>query len=382
MDTTRGACARGGRGVAREPRGLGTTGRDSAPGSRTPPSNLYSIPARSSEVGRQILPNTIRMGRKRKADSILDLDSDRDSSKDSREDDPVQRNAANARERARMRVLSKAFTKLKTTLPWVPPDTKLSKLDTLRLASCYIAHLRQILTDESSENSPVMAGIAARNSLKHPPGNTVHPVTLRLQALQSGVFPGRDQSGLDILVVFPQTWPFTFNGAASNRPNDINGMVHSPTNNGSSPERETVQIQQICASPRGFRSRATFSTTDVIQTTSRTSSSSARGMGHGLDHVTRRNIAPCPGLRRPDDKIDVDYRPRAGGRPLSDRLKMAGVATAVGHLPPPLWGCCDIRHDPDSCNGPHQCQSKRKEPANYVWIKPNRLRNGIQKRAA
>ncbi|CAF1439172.1 unnamed protein product [Rotaria magnacalcarata] len=60
-----------------------------------------------------------------------------------------QRNAANARERARMRVLSKAFIKLKTHLPWVPHDTKLSKLDTLRLATSYILHLTQILdTDE------------------------------------------------------------------------------------------------------------------------------------------------------------------------------------------------------------------------------------------
>ncbi|VDI69636.1 Hypothetical predicted protein [Mytilus galloprovincialis] len=61
---------------------------------------------------------------------------------------PIQRNTANARERARMRVLSKAFSKLKTTLPWVPADTKLSKLDTLRLASSYIAHLRQVLNGE------------------------------------------------------------------------------------------------------------------------------------------------------------------------------------------------------------------------------------------
>ncbi|XP_078256347.1 transcription factor 21 [Rhinoraja longicauda] len=64
----------------------------------------------------------------------------------------VQRNAANARERARMRVLSKAFSRLKTTLPWVPPDTKLSKLDTLRLASSYIAHLRQVLANDKYEN--------------------------------------------------------------------------------------------------------------------------------------------------------------------------------------------------------------------------------------
>uniref|UniRef100_A0A8D0LC71 Musculin n=1 Tax=Sphenodon punctatus TaxID=8508 RepID=A0A8D0LC71_SPHPU len=63
-----------------------------------------------------------------------------------------QRNAANARERARMRVLSKAFSRLKTSLPWVPPDTKLSKLDTLRLASSYIAHLRQLLQDDRYQN--------------------------------------------------------------------------------------------------------------------------------------------------------------------------------------------------------------------------------------
>lgn len=58
---------------------------------------------------------------------------------------PVQRNAANARERARMRVLSSAFCRLKTKLPWVPADTKLSKLDTLRLATMYIQQLRSSL---------------------------------------------------------------------------------------------------------------------------------------------------------------------------------------------------------------------------------------------
>ncbi|ESP00464.1 hypothetical protein LOTGIDRAFT_99224, partial [Lottia gigantea] len=83
---------------------------------------------------------------------------------------PVQRNAANARERSRMRVLSKAFGKLKTTLPWVPADTKLSKLDTLRLASSYIAHLQQILA-------------ADFDTIQH---SYVHPLNL--------------------------TWPFTFNG--------------------------------------------------------------------------------------------------------------------------------------------------------------------------
>ena len=65
------------------------------------------------------------------------------------------RNAANARERARMRVLSKAFCRLKTTLPWVPADTKLSKLDTLRLAATYIAHLRAVLRDDGDATSEV-----------------------------------------------------------------------------------------------------------------------------------------------------------------------------------------------------------------------------------
>ncbi|XP_053606449.1 neurogenin-3-like [Plodia interpunctella] len=68
--------------------------------------------------------------------------------------EPQHRNAANARERARMRVLSKAFCRLKTTLPWVPADTKLSKLDTLRLAASYIAHLRALLHEPRSAHTP------------------------------------------------------------------------------------------------------------------------------------------------------------------------------------------------------------------------------------
>lgn len=65
---------------------------------------------------------------------------------------PIQRNAANARERARMRVLSSAFGRLKTKLPNIPPDTKLSKLDTLRLATIYIKQLKT-LVEGSTTNS-------------------------------------------------------------------------------------------------------------------------------------------------------------------------------------------------------------------------------------
>ncbi|CAH0729582.1 unnamed protein product, partial [Brenthis ino] len=85
-------------------------------------------------------------------DDFLFDDSQSGSGKSGHE--PQHRNAANARERARMRVLSKAFCRLKTTLPWVPADTKLSKLDTLRLAASYIAHLRALLHEPRSAHTP------------------------------------------------------------------------------------------------------------------------------------------------------------------------------------------------------------------------------------
>ncbi|KAL6444049.1 hypothetical protein ACFW04_001770 [Cataglyphis niger] len=89
------------------------------------------------------------MPRKRRAStsSLEEYHSEEKYMKDDIES-RAPRNAANARERARMRVLSKAFGRLKTSLPWVPSDTKLSKLDTLRLASTYIAHLRAVLRDD------------------------------------------------------------------------------------------------------------------------------------------------------------------------------------------------------------------------------------------
>ncbi|KAG5846552.1 hypothetical protein ANANG_G00116210 [Anguilla anguilla] len=50
-----------------------------------------------------------------------------------------------ARERSRVRNLRQAFHSLQAALPSVPPNTKLSKLDVLVLATNYIAHLTQTL---------------------------------------------------------------------------------------------------------------------------------------------------------------------------------------------------------------------------------------------
>ena len=108
------------------------------------------------------------MPRKRK-EPLSGSDDENDQGgprKNSKNAHPFQRHAANERERSRMRVLSKAFSKLKTTLPWVPSDTKLSKLDTLRLASSYIAHLKQILDSDEEE-------VTSSND-----PSTIHPLNL------------------------------------------------------------------------------------------------------------------------------------------------------------------------------------------------------------
>ncbi|KAI6074005.1 Transcription factor 15 [Aix galericulata] len=56
-----------------------------------------------------------------------------------------QRQAANARERDRTQSVNTAFSALRTLIPTEPVDRKLSKIETLRLASSYISHLANVL---------------------------------------------------------------------------------------------------------------------------------------------------------------------------------------------------------------------------------------------
>ncbi|XP_005996846.1 basic helix-loop-helix transcription factor scleraxis [Latimeria chalumnae] len=56
-----------------------------------------------------------------------------------------QRHTANARERDRTNSVNTAFTALRTLIPTEPADRKLSKIETLRLASSYISHLGNVL---------------------------------------------------------------------------------------------------------------------------------------------------------------------------------------------------------------------------------------------
>ncbi|XP_040190288.1 basic helix-loop-helix transcription factor scleraxis [Rana temporaria] len=59
--------------------------------------------------------------------------------------EPRQRHTANARERDRTNSVNSAFTALRTLIPTEPADRKLSKIETLRLASSYISHLGNVL---------------------------------------------------------------------------------------------------------------------------------------------------------------------------------------------------------------------------------------------
>ncbi|RZF37707.1 hypothetical protein LSTR_LSTR003118 [Laodelphax striatellus] len=49
------------------------------------------------------------------------------------------------RERVRVEAFNVAFSELRKLLPTLPPDKKLSKIEILRLAICYIAYLNHVL---------------------------------------------------------------------------------------------------------------------------------------------------------------------------------------------------------------------------------------------
>lgn len=85
---------------------------------------------------------------------------------------PAAANAA--RERSRVQTLRNAFLELQRTLPSVPPDTKLSKLDVLILATTYIAHLTRTLQEEGAEDGESTKQTEALHSLKGE--GYLHPV--------------------------------------------------------------------------------------------------------------------------------------------------------------------------------------------------------------
>ncbi|XP_008852879.1 T-cell acute lymphocytic leukemia protein 2 isoform X2 [Nannospalax galili] len=67
----------------------------------------------------------------------------------------------NTRERWRQQNVNSAFAKLRKLIPTHPPDKKLSKNETLRLAMRYINFLVKVL----GEQSPQQTGVAAQGNI-------------------------------------------------------------------------------------------------------------------------------------------------------------------------------------------------------------------------
>ncbi|XP_039960540.1 transcription factor 15 isoform X2 [Bactrocera neohumeralis] len=61
------------------------------------------------------------------------------------------RQEVNARERSRTQSVNSAFTTLRSLIPTEPCDRKLSKIEILRLAKSYIAHLDAVIMTGNSD---------------------------------------------------------------------------------------------------------------------------------------------------------------------------------------------------------------------------------------
>lgn len=79
-----------------------------------------------------------------------------------------QRHAANLRERRRMQSINEAFEGLRTHIPTLPYEKRLSKVDTLKLAISYISFLNDMLRKDKNGNEPGLNGMK-RNIQKEPP---------------------------------------------------------------------------------------------------------------------------------------------------------------------------------------------------------------------
>ncbi|KAL5102645.1 Twist-related protein 1 [Taenia crassiceps] len=75
------------------------------------------------------------------------------------EDTITQRFLANVRERQRTQSLNKAFAELRHIIPTLPSD-KLSKIQTLRLATQYISFLSNLLKDPHHSRDPRQGNLA------------------------------------------------------------------------------------------------------------------------------------------------------------------------------------------------------------------------------
>uniref|UniRef100_A0A1I8NA72 BHLH domain-containing protein n=1 Tax=Musca domestica TaxID=7370 RepID=A0A1I8NA72_MUSDO len=78
-----------------------------------------------------------------------------------------QRQAANLRERRRMQSINEAFEGLRSHIPTLPYEKRLSKVDTLKLAISYITFLSEMVKKDKNGNEPGLT--LKRKYQKEPP---------------------------------------------------------------------------------------------------------------------------------------------------------------------------------------------------------------------
>ncbi len=142
--------------------------------SSSPVSPVDSLVTSEEELDRQ----QKRIGRKKRQSKKSSEDGSSPSSVNKRSKKPSpsstqsfeelqnQRVLANVRERQRTQSLNDAFTSLRKIIPTLPSD-KLSKIQTLKLASRYIDFLYQVLQSDEMDNKMSSCSYVAHERLSY-----------------------------------------------------------------------------------------------------------------------------------------------------------------------------------------------------------------------
>ncbi|CAB1350795.1 unnamed protein product [Coregonus sp. 'balchen'] len=136
----------------------------------------FRLDARGYDIkvgGRKRKPGSAGAGRLGGGQLLPEMSLSQDGSISPTSGLPRQRNAANARERDRTNSVNTAFTALRTLIPTEPADRKLSKIETLRLASSYISHLGNVLLvgETCGDGQPCHAGAPSSAHYLHHHGS-------------------------------------------------------------------------------------------------------------------------------------------------------------------------------------------------------------------
>ncbi|XP_077434578.1 protein atonal homolog 1b [Vanacampus margaritifer] len=107
-----------------------------------------------------------------------------------------RRVAANARERRRMHGLNKAFDELRSVIPSLENEKKLSKYDTLQMAQIYINELSELLAGMVQQHPASAEKTSCRRNVMHSHVTEQNPRTERRDSASSHLIILGPKSGL------------------------------------------------------------------------------------------------------------------------------------------------------------------------------------------